>query len=216
MSQGVLQGLSILCAQSPDKAAAAGFLLAIRIQTALVGIANAPFYTKLPTLARWWSEGKLLQLSTVAERAMRLSLGSFVVPVIALQLLGPTFFESIHSKTPFPSPMLWWTLGLALLTERVGAMHLQVYSTTNHIIWHIANGGAGIIALALYALLSPSRGLMAIPIALLGGYSLFYTPISIYVALKTFPLLRVWKHAAFCAGIVLIYLLQGLFIRQEP
>jgi hypothetical protein len=69
-------------------------------------------------------------------------------------------------------------LGLAALTERFGAMHLQVYSTTNHIIWHWLNGITGLLWLGLMLALVPWIGLYAYPTGMLIAYIVFYSRVS--------------------------------------
>lgn len=188
MSQGVLQGTSLIYAQSSDGAAVAGYLLAVRLQQAIASMANAPFYSKLPRFNRWWAEGRKAEMVEAAGRAMRLTLFVFVLPVILLLFWGPDLFHMLGSRTPFPSAAVWWVLGAALLVERYAAMHLQLYSTSNHIVWHIANGGTGTLTLVSAALLFQWLGLLGIPLGLLLGNILFYAPYTAALNHRTFPI----------------------------
>ena len=72
----------------------------------------------------------------------------------------------LHSNASFVSPSLWMILGLAIFAERYGAMHLQLYSTTNHIVWHVANGVTGIIFLIASLALVGLIGVYAFPISM--------------------------------------------------
>jgi hypothetical protein len=65
-------------------------------------------------------------------------------------------------------------MGLSMFAERYGAMHINLYSITNHIINHIANGVAGIIYLVVALGLFKQIGVYAFPIGTLSGYLGFY------------------------------------------
>ena len=75
----------------------------------------------------------------------------------------------------FPDLTLWLLFGIGGLIERFGAMHIQVYSLTNHIVWHIANGISGALFLVTSFLLVPHIGTFGfaagIIIANVGFYS---------------------------------------------
>jgi hypothetical protein len=53
-------------------------------------------------------------------------------------------------------------------------MHIQLYSITNHIVWHIANGITGVIMLLSSLVLYPVIEVYAFPMALVIGYLGFY------------------------------------------
>jgi|SRR5690606_15643040 len=74
----------------------------------------------------------------------------------------------------------------AFFAERLGAMYLQLYSTTNHIVWHIANGVTGVLMLVLGSLLYPLIGIAAFPTAMLGAYLGFYTWYAIRLSANAF------------------------------
>ena len=96
--------------------------------------------------------------------------------------------ELINSKTPFVAPAIWGMLGLAILVERVGAMHLQLYSTTNHVVWHIANGVSGIIMLTAIPFAYERFGVLGFPLGILIGYVTFYVPYSMRLSYRAFKL----------------------------
>jgi hypothetical protein len=81
----------------------------------------------------------------------------------------------IGSKAEFPSALLWGLFGIGYFIERYGAMHIQLYTTTNHIIWHVANGITGTIYLIISFALIKIIGAYAFPVALIIGYSVFYS-----------------------------------------
>jgi hypothetical protein len=65
-------------------------------------------------------------------------------------------------------------MGLSMFAERYGAMHIQLYSTTNHIIWHIANGVSGVIYLIVVLILFKQIGVYSFPLGTLISYLGFY------------------------------------------
>jgi len=72
---------------------------------------------------------------------------------------------------------------IGIFLERYGAMHIQLYSTSNHIIWHLANGIAGVLMVVISVVLFPLLDVLAFPLSILGGYLGFY---SWYAALHSY------------------------------
>jgi len=183
MSRGLIEASGLIFAQLGSSAAVASYLIALRLIQALSMYSQAPFYTKLPTLARLRAEGRLEQQIQVAHRGMQYAYWTFVLGFITLGILAEPLLRLIGSNADFASPLLWSLMGLAFIVERYGAMHLQLYSTTNHIIWHIANGVSGFIYLLVSLLLFRIVGVYAFPIGILIGYLGFY---AWYVAMHSY------------------------------
>ena len=96
-------------------------------------------------------------------------------------------------------------MALAFFAERFGAMHLQLYSLTNHIVWHIANGVTGLLMIAIAWLIYPRLGAYAFPLAMLLAYIGFYCVYSASHTRKAFALqlLRFESRTAAPAVVVL-------------
>jgi O-antigen/teichoic acid export membrane protein len=188
MSQGLMQLSSLIYAQQRDSKAVATYLLAVRLIQALTQISQAPFYTKLPVMAKFYAENRTDALVSLARRGMALAFWSFTLPFIILGALGNDILNRIGSPVTFPDPTLWTFLGLAAYTERQGAMHIQLYTTTNHIVWHIANGVAGTIFIITAWLAFPYLGVLALPIGMLMGNLLFYCPYSAFHSYRRFSM----------------------------
>lgn len=174
MSRGLIEASGLIFAQIGTSAAVASYLIALRLIQILSMYSQAPFYSKLPTLARLRAEGKLTQQIQVAHKGMQYAYWTFVLGFITLGLSAGPLLKLIGSNADFVSPLFWSLMGLAFMVERYGAMHLQLYSITNHIIWHIANGVSGIIYLLVSLLLFRIVGVYAFPIGILMGYLGFY------------------------------------------
>lgn len=101
---------------------------------------------------------------------MRLSHWAFVVGFAGTAFVVEPLLKLIGSNAAFPTPTLWAMMGAAFFAERFGAMHIQLYSTTNHIIWHIANGISGTVYLIVSLGLLTILGAYAFPIGIIVGY----------------------------------------------
>ena len=94
---------------------------------------------------------------------------------ITLGLLGNPLLNFICSNADFPNPILWNLLGFAFFVERYGAMHLQMYSLSNKIIWHKIHLGFGLIYIITCLLMFDLIGFFAFPLGIIAGHLGFYT-----------------------------------------
>ena len=216
MGYGLVQLSGVIYAQFGTASGVASYLLALRLMQMISQFSQAPFYSKLPLLARLRSEGNLENQIQVAKRAMTLAYWTYVTGFIGLGLLATPLLRLIGSNAEFVSPLLWGVMGLSMFAERYGAMHIQLYSTTNHIIWHTANGVAGLIYLAVALTLFNRIGVYAFPVGTLAGYLGFYCWYSAIYSYKTFGL-KFWnfeKNTSFFPLILMILFCFSIFIRN--
>jgi hypothetical protein len=182
-SRGVLYASGLIYAQIAQAVELSAYLLAFRLVQLVSELSQAPFYSKIPLLSRLRSEGKLNEQRAVARRGMRLAHWTFVAGFVGVGVLASPLLRLVESAIPFPPIMLWCLMGVSFFIERYGAMHLQLYSTTNHIIWHIVNGVTGVLYLIVSFALLGTFGVYAFPIgvivAYLGFYS-WYSPLKVY------------------------------------
>lgn len=174
MCYGLIQASGVIYAQLGEPASVAIYLLALRLITTVTQFSQAPFYSKLPVLTRLYAENRREELVRLAKHGMAFAYWSYVVGFVTLGLLGPHLLKYIDSKTPFPDQMLWSLLGFGFFVERYGAMHIQLYSTTNRIIWHIANGITGLIFIFMSFFLYDILEIYAFPASIIAGYLGFY------------------------------------------
>lgn len=175
MSFGLIQATGLINAQFATAANSASYMLCLRIMQLISSFSQAPFYSKLSLLPRLRAEGNIKGLLEVAGNGMRKSLWTYSLGFAAAGLLGPVILARIRSNVEFPQPTFWVILGAMFFVERYAAMHLNLYSTTNHIITHIANGVTGLLSIAFTLALQSSLGLLALPTGLLLGYLAFYS-----------------------------------------
>jgi len=183
---GIIQGSGIVYAQLAPASDAAAFLLAQRLLRTLTLFINAPFYSRIPSMARLYMEGQTIRLLESAKTGMIRANWLLVAGLIFIGFGASPFLLYIGSETPFVTSTVWWLLSVALVLERIGAMHLQLYSTTNHIVWHIANGFAGLLMLASIPVAFLLVGVNGIPIGIIIGYAFFYVPYSLFLSYSKF------------------------------
>lgn len=183
MSQGIIQGSGLVYAQIVSVKETASYLLALRIIQMISYFSQAPFYSRIPQLVVHYAKNDNKSVIDSTIKGMHLSYWVFVVGVLAVSLLATPLLGFIGSNTEFVPNSLWFLIGGAFLIERYGAMHMQLFSITNRIIWHIANGVTGVITLILAYIFYPLVAVYALPIALALGYASFY---SWYAALHSY------------------------------
>jgi O-antigen/teichoic acid export membrane protein len=214
MGYGLVQISGVIYAQFGTTSGVASYLLALRLMQTISQFSQAPFYSKLPLLAKLRSEGNLEQQVKVAKRGMLLAYWTYVAGFIGLGVLATPLLKLIGGNAEFVSPLLWCIMGLSMFAERYGAMHIQLYSTTNHIIWHIANGVSGIIYLVVALALFKQIGVYAFPVGTFAGYFGFYCWYSAMHSYRAFGL-NFWKFERSVMFIplliMLIYLTGTLF-----
>jgi hypothetical protein len=192
LSYGTVQASGLIYAQIGSLSSVASYLLALRILNNIRGFSMAPFYSKLPLLARLRAEGNQIRQIAIASRGMQLSYWTFVIPFILVGIAAIPLLNFIGSNAEFVSPLLWSLLGLGYFIERYGAMHMQLYSTTNHILWHVANGVSGLIYVISSLILLPFIDVYAFPIGIILGNICFYTWYSVSHSYKIFNL-KFWQ-----------------------
>jgi hypothetical protein len=188
ISAGVIQATGVLYAQLAAPAESAPYLLALRLINAIRLFSNVPFYTKLPAMAKAYAGGQSKRLIEITRIGMIRSNWLLTAGVLAISFIGARLLYLVGSKTPFVAAEVWGLLGLAILSERIGAMHLQLYSTTNHVVWHIANGVSGFIMLIAMPIMYKWFNILGFPLSILIGYVMFYIPYSMRLSYRAFDL----------------------------
>jgi hypothetical protein len=192
MSFGVVQASGLIYAQIGNTTNVASYLIALRILNTIRGFSQAPFYSKIPLLARLRAQGNIFKQISIAKEGMIRAYWCFVAGFIIVGLTANPLLVYIKSNAKFVSLSMWALMGIAYFLERYGAMHLQLYSTTNHIIWHKANGISGLIYLGVSLFLLKYIEVYAFPVGLLLGYLGFYTWYSASYSYRTFKL-KFWN-----------------------
>ncbi|GAB3930516.1 lipopolysaccharide biosynthesis protein [Larkinella terrae] len=188
MSYGLIQSSSLIYAQSNQVEQVSAYLFAMRIMQIIITFAQAPFYSKLPLMARLYAQDNRQQIIDVAKKGMQRAHWTFVAGFTGVALFAQPMMQMIGSNIQFIDQKLWAIMGIAFFVERYGAMHLQLYSITNHIVWHIANGITGVIYIGLAFLTYKSLDVLAFPLSMLAAYIGFYSWYSIIKSYSAFKL----------------------------
>jgi hypothetical protein len=184
---GTTQGAGLYYATVGRPEDVAAYLFAMSLIRPLGQFAQVPFFTKLPTLARMQAQGERAAQRAISQRAMALSLGLHVALVLLVAASLPVLLGLREGTLNVPM-LLWLLIGLAGYVERIGAMHLQLYSTTNHILIHWANGLTSVAFVGLAAVALPVMGMYAFPVAQTVALVIAYLPFGMINSYRAFTL----------------------------
>lgn len=217
LSQGIIQASGLVYSQLAPAAEVASYLLALRIVSTISQFSAAPFYSKLPHLATLHARGERSAELVLAARGMALAQWSLVVGIVAVALSAQPVLIQIHSAIAFVSADVWAVMGLAFFVERFGAMHLQLYSLTNHIVWHIANAVTGVLMIGLSIVLYPVLGLIALPAGMLLAYGGFYAVYAFRKSSKLFgfTFFRFERSVGLPPALMITLILAGVAIASR-
>lgn len=174
MNMGLVNLTGVIYAQIGNIESVASYLLSLKVLNTIRNVSMAPFYSKLPLFATLRAKGNIRELKNKAKFGMQLSHWVFVLLCVGVGLFVNPILQIIHSKTPFVTPLIWSLLALAYFFHRFGAMHIQLYMTTHHVISHVADTVSGVIFLLVSVLLVNYLDIMAFPIGMIVGYLGFY------------------------------------------
>lgn len=183
-SVGIVNLSGIGAANFLSQADAATYLLSIQLIRAVTTFAQAPFYTKLPMLAGLYSNSNFKKLKEISHSAELSCLFVFVVLCLSGTVMLPFGEKIFNFSAKLPEPIYWGLLSVGMLIERIGAIHIQIYSLTNKIIWHIVNGVTGLIMVFSFFLLIQAYDILAFPLSIIISYLCFYYPVSSFFAAK--------------------------------
>jgi len=182
MSYGVFQASGIIIAQYGNPIQTSSYLFSIKLLDIIKGFANAPFYSKIPYMNQLFVSKNKKPLLALAFQRINYSLLIQAVSTGLIIIFGNYFLTLINSNVSLVNNDILIILMLGYFFERYGALHIQLLSLSNNIIWHIANGITGALFLVLsYTFINlgiePS---LAFSITLLASNICFYTWYSSY------------------------------------
>ena len=188
MSIGLTNLSGVLYAQIGSVHLVAGYLLALRIINQVKEVSLAPFYSKIPLMSRLRVEGNKKELISIAKKGMLISHSVFILSVIFVSIFSSYILELINSNVSFVTKDFWILLSFAFFVHRYGAMHMQLYLTTNDVKSHIADGISGLVFILVSYLLIRDFDIYAFPIGMIAGYLGFYAIYSAKLSLKNLAL----------------------------
>lgn len=188
MGFGVMQFSGLIVAQFGDSADVAAYLLSLRFAQNISTFSRVPFYSRLPQMAILYASNRHEELLAIAKRGMKVSHWLFSIGFIGFGIVAPWALTFIKSNTGFVPQSLWAILGLGFFAERYGAMHLQLYTLTNRVVWHIVNGITGTITLVIAFVTLKSLGIYAFPVGYAAANIGFYAWYSAKISYQTFKI----------------------------
>ena len=182
---GLMQFTGVLQGQFGNPVTTTTYNFTLRIITIIGQVAQAPFLTKLPELARLRATGNLSGQLKVIRRGMRLTHWGIVVAVI-LGFIGiPIGIHLIGSKSVQFDPILWMLFSLYLFFDRQGSILQNIRNLTNQPMEHIGMIGYFIINVVIVVMFHHMLGMYIFPIAMVAAHILFYLWFSGMVAYPT-------------------------------
>jgi len=188
MGYGVMQFSGLIVAQIGNSPDVAAYLLSLRFAQNISTFSRVPFYSRLPQMATLYASNGQEELLAIAKRGMRFSHWLYSIGFIAFGIVAPWALTLIKSNTGFVPQSLWAILGLGLFAERYGAMHLQLYTLTNKVVWHIVNGITGGITLLIAFFTLNPLGIYAFPVGYTFANIGFYAWYSAKLSYQTFKM----------------------------
>lgn len=214
MSNGIIQFSGMIVAKLETTQISASYLIALQIIRAISSFSQAPFYSRLPYFTKLFSQNDFKSLIIISKDRMKKSFFVYILMFFIVGLFANKFFEMINSNSTFVDIDLWILIGLAFLLERYGAMYLQLYTLTNHIIWHIANGITGVLMIFLVFLLHSYIGIYAFILSMLISYLLFFLPLVLYKSYKYYNLFFFKQEKDSFILCLLIFTIFSFFLIQ--
>ncbi|MEZ8675362.1 hypothetical protein AB6D13_18585 [Vibrio cyclitrophicus] len=185
LSTGVFQISILAMAKSYEPSVSASYMFMVQVIRSIGSFTQVPFYAKIPKFNESYHkdvESSVLSKNIMLADTKALILMFFGCIVFGLYISSPLdIWKSIVPKQYLD---LWLLLSIAFLIERQGAIKVQIYSITNHVVWHYLNGFTGIVFLILLYIVFGLDYIYSFPISIILSYSLIYYPISVFLAGK--------------------------------
>ena len=151
------------------------YLISFRFISIISEFSRAPFYARIPYFNQLYKSGNKTLLLLKVKSSIDKSILLAIVCSLFILLFGDIVLELIKSSLKEINPLLWFLFSLNLVFERLGAMHFQMHSFSNKVIWHKANLIYGFIFIVISYFLIDHFGVYTVPIAMLSGNTFYYT-----------------------------------------
>ena len=214
MSLGLTNVTGIFYAQIGGTGAVASYLLALRVINQIRDVSMAPLYSKIPVLSRLRAKGSMNEFIRIAKRGSSLAHGVFGFGIITVGALFNVLIKLANSNVEFVSVDLWFLMGIAYVVHRYGAIHMQIYLTTNHVITHIVDSISGLIFILATYLLIGRYDVYAFPMAMIIGFISFYAWYAPYKSLKSMNV-SIWNFDKVFLFVITIMIIIVLTLIQS-
>jgi hypothetical protein len=190
MSHGTILLVSFMITDMVSAEETVEYLFILQILRSTSAFSQVPFYSKLPLFSKLYAGNFQDKLLSIASTSMRQTMLLYLAICLFVWFFGAWFFGLIGSKYALSSNALLFYLMVGFGLERFGAMHMQLYSLTNHIVWHKINGITGVSIILLTSLFFNlgAHGLF-FALAFLISNLAIYLPMSFNYSYKKFKLI---------------------------
>lgn len=182
LSTGLIEFSGVVGANLLTSSAASKYQFGLQLIRAVNGFSHAPFTSKIPKMSRLFVNNDYDRLLKQCRNSMRKSYLLFFTGYSVIFFGLNILFYLDVSISSAPSRELWFLLGLCFLVERVGSLHIQLYSLTNNIIWHKVNAASGFLTVLLCFIIYSIEFLppeYIFPVSMTIAYMFTYVPMSL-------------------------------------
>lgn len=183
-STGLFQSISLVIAKVYSADVSSIYLFLIQIIRSVGSFSQIPFYAKIPSFNRMYQSSSKIVLSESIFKADILSVFLMFIGTVIVAVYIKSPFQLWEPIIPEEYCFLWLILSSAFILERQSAIKVQIYSLTNHIIWHYLNGITCLVISLLLIFLFPINELNSFPIALILACLFVFYPASVFFASK--------------------------------
>ena len=170
---GLTQLSGIFYAQVASAKDVAAYLIALRFAQMISVFSLPPFDTKIPLLAKLYPKKCFEEMRSIFTTAMQRSYWVFVLGFIVVTVLIPNAFKFLNKDFEFVNLNVWALMGLGFFLERYSNMHLQLYTLSNHVLWHVSSFVFGTLYVLFCIFLFPNFGVIAFPLSFCLGQIIF-------------------------------------------
>lgn len=208
---GVTMLTALIYGTTGKTTAVVSYLFSLRVLQMIVEFASGPFYSQIPFYNMLMARKDFKTLIVKITKSMRLTYWFYTVLTITVGITLPYVLEFIDSNASFVSLELWALLILAFFGERYGAVNIQLYTTTNHVVWHITSIVTGSVFLVCLFSSYSFIGVWAFPFAFMASNYGFFAWYNARLIYKNFPI-KFWSFEKTVAFPPFLFLITFLIL----
>ena len=165
-----MQVSALILAQMSDAGLVASYGLTLSLLLAIFEFSKAPMVSRIPHLIRLRAIGKREEYIDCASQSMNWSYWAYIFGFTIVLFGGNVVVRELGANATLAPVSFVVLTGGALLLDRFGVMHQQIYETSNRIIMHLTASVYAVVYLSLVYVLVGRYDIYAFAIASLGGH----------------------------------------------
>ena len=208
---GFINLSGLIYAQHADAAVLAAYLFVLRMVQTVGAFSQAPFYSRIPELAREFGSGSYDRVLQIASICMKRSYWVYVAGIIILAFAGNPLIEMLAKGRYILDVELLALLGFGFYLERISGMNLQLVALANLIYGHVGAIVSTGINLLICFIFASMLGIKAFALGVIAGQILFLCPYSSHQTSMVYQI-NAFRYNAMCAAWPLFAILISLGI----